>query len=92
MNIKQIPTAMLLVTLMTGCGGRGPAKQVEQPAKVTSEDWGKLGTGQAVELYTLRSATGAEATITTYGARVVTLKMPDKAGKFGDIVLVSRAE
>ena len=49
---------MLLVTLMTGCGGRGPAKQVEQPAKVTSEAWGKLGTGQAVELYTLPKRNG----------------------------------
>jgi aldose 1-epimerase len=37
--------------------------------------------------YRLQNSKGAEATITTYGARVVTLKMPDKAGKFDDIVL-----
>jgi aldose 1-epimerase len=87
-TIQEIPTAMLLATIMmAGCGGPGPVKNAEQPAKVTAEAWGKLGTGQAAELYTLRSATGAEATITTYGARVVTLKMPDKAGKLDDIVL-----
>jgi len=49
--------------------------------------WGKSKTGQVVELYTIRNSKGAEATITNYGARVVTLKVPDKAGKFNDIVL-----
>src|SRR5580700_4386887 len=50
-------------------------------SKTESKPWGKS------DLYTLRNSKGAEATITTYGARVVTLKMPDKAGKFDDIVL-----
>ncbi len=49
--------------------------------KVKSKPWGKS------DLYTLRNSKGAEATITTYGARVVTLTMPNKAGKFDDIVL-----
>jgi aldose 1-epimerase len=71
---------MLLASLlMAGCG------RVFSP--VTSEAWGKTKTGQAVELYTLKNAKGAEATITTFGARVVTLRMPDRAGKFDDIVL-----
>ena len=50
-------------------------------SRSVSKPWGKS------DLYTLRNAKGATATITTYGARVVTLKMPDKAGKFDDIVL-----
>jgi aldose 1-epimerase len=50
-------------------------------SKTESKPWGKS------DLYTLRNSKGAEATITTYGARVVTLKMPDKTGKFDDIVL-----
>jgi aldose 1-epimerase len=50
-------------------------------SRTESKPWGKS------DLYTLRNSKGAEATITTYGARVVTLKMPDKAGKFDDIVL-----
>ena len=43
--------------------------------------------GQPVELFTLRNAKGAEATIMTYGGIVTSLKMPDRNGKFGDVVL-----
>jgi aldose 1-epimerase len=53
----------------------------------TKKAFGKTADGQAVDLYTLRNAKGAEATITNYGGIVVTLKMPDKHGKFDDIVL-----
>jgi aldose 1-epimerase len=73
--------AMLLITIGCGTVGPGPVKEVD------SVSWGKLKTGEAVELYTLRNARSAEATITTYGARVVTLEMPDKGGKLVDIVI-----
>jgi aldose 1-epimerase len=43
--------------------------------------------GKAVELYTLRNAKGAEAKIMTYGGIVQSLTMPDRNGKFDDIVL-----
>jgi aldose 1-epimerase len=43
--------------------------------------------GKPVELYTLRNSKGAEAKIMTYGGIVQSLKMPDRSGKFDDIVL-----
>lgn len=43
--------------------------------------------GQAVQLYTLRNAAGAEATITNYGGIVVSLLVPDRSGKPVDVVL-----
>ena len=54
--------------------------------KITSEPWGKTAAGEAVELYTLTNAKGAEARITTYGGIVVSLKVPDRAGAMGDVV------
>jgi len=42
---------------------------------------------EAVELYTLTNANGMEARIMTYGGTVVSLKVPDRHGKFGDVVL-----
>jgi aldose 1-epimerase len=85
---RKFAMAMLLVTIaMAGCGGPAPVKEAEQSAKTTRETWGKTNTGETAELYTLRNTQGAEATVTTYGACVVTLKMPDKTGKFDDIVL-----
>ncbi|HEY0944626.1 MAG TPA: aldose epimerase family protein [Opitutaceae bacterium] len=65
----------------TACSPKtGSALPEKQP-------FGKTADGQAVDLYTLRNSKGAEATITNYGGIVVTLKMPDKAGNFDDIVL-----
>lgn len=43
--------------------------------------------GKPVELYTLRNSKGAEAKIMTYGGIVQSLRMPDRNGKFEDIVL-----
>ncbi|HEX7570126.1 MAG TPA: aldose epimerase family protein, partial [Verrucomicrobiae bacterium] len=54
---------------------------------VTKADFGKTTEGQAVEIYTLHNAKGAEAKIMTYGGIVQSLTMPDKNGKLADIVL-----
>ncbi len=43
--------------------------------------------GQQIYLYTLRNSKGLEAAITNYGGRLVSLKTPDREGKFDDIVL-----
>lgn len=73
----MITAVLIAMTITAGCG------TVDSDPK----PWGKLKTGEQVDLYTLRNAKGAEATVTTYGARLVTLKMPDKTGKLDDIVL-----
>jgi aldose 1-epimerase len=40
-----------------------------------------------MDLYTLRNRNGVEARITNYGGILVSLKTPDKSGKFDDVVL-----
>jgi aldose 1-epimerase len=45
-----------------------------------------MPTGEEVFLYTLKNSNGMIATIITYGARVTTLKVPDKSGQFADVV------
>jgi aldose 1-epimerase len=40
-----------------------------------------------VEIYTLRNSRGAEARVMTYGATLVSLKVPDRAGRFDDVLL-----
>jgi len=42
---------------------------------------------QPVEIYTLTNIHGIEARIMTYGATIVSLKTPDRAGQFRNIVL-----
>ena len=58
----------------------------EAQTKVTSQPFGKLPDGTAVELYTLSDGP-FEARISTYGGVVVSLKTPDRGGKVGDVVL-----
>jgi aldose 1-epimerase len=49
--------------------------------------FGTTSDGQAVDIYTLRNSKGCEARILNYGGIVVSLKVPDKNGEFGDVVL-----
>jgi aldose 1-epimerase len=56
-------------------------------SEMKKQNWGKGPNGEEVDLYTLRNSKGIEASITTYGGRLVTLKTPDRDGKFADIVL-----
>lgn len=54
---------------------------------MTRQDFGKLPDGTPVEIYTLTNKNGAEARIMTYGATVVSLRVPDRDGHLADVVL-----
>ncbi len=49
--------------------------------------WGFTPEGEAVILYTMRSASGAELRLTNLGAAVVSLTVPDRDGNMADVVL-----
>jgi aldose 1-epimerase len=53
---------------------------------VTKTTYGTMPDGTAVDLYTLKSE-GIEASVMTLGARVVSIKTPDREGKMADVVL-----
>jgi aldose 1-epimerase len=54
---------------------------------ITREPFGQTKDGVAVHLFTLRNGHGAEARISNYGGLVISLKVPDRNGKMGDVVL-----
>jgi aldose 1-epimerase len=54
---------------------------------IDKKEFGKLYDGREVYLYILKNQSGAEAKIINYGATVVSLTMPDRNGKYADIVL-----
>ncbi|HTC47422.1 MAG TPA: aldose epimerase family protein [Candidatus Aquilonibacter sp.] len=58
----------------------------EAKTKVTSQPFGKTPDGTPVEIFTLSDGP-YEARIATYGGVVVSLKVPDRNGKSGDVVL-----
>jgi aldose 1-epimerase len=55
-------------------------------AKVTKSDFGNMPDGTKVEIFTLEEG-ALKARIMTYGARVVSLEVPDRTGKVADVVL-----
>jgi len=55
--------------------------------EVSRKPFGKTADGTPVDIFTLRNANGMEARICTYGGIIVSLKVPDRNGKLGDVVL-----
>ncbi len=55
-------------------------------ATITHTQWGKDKDGTPVELYVL-SAGAAEVRIATYGARIVSIRFPDRDGHVANVVL-----
>jgi aldose 1-epimerase len=64
-----------------------PPAAAAPKASVTKSSFGTLADGSAVDLYTLTNARGVEMRVINYGAIIVSLKVPDKTGALGDIVL-----
>jgi aldose 1-epimerase len=54
---------------------------------MTRAPFGKTADGQAVDAFTLKNANGIEVQAITYGGIITSLKVPDRNGAIGDIVL-----
>jgi aldose 1-epimerase len=63
-----------------GMCATGPVLKIEKSPFGTVD-------GKAVDLYTLTNAQGVEMKVTNYGGIVTSLKVPDRTGAMGDIVL-----
>lgn len=102
MRFKQIVTLVVfsLAALFAACGQKPAEPAANQPAKeatsagkegmastLKKESFGKLPDGTPVDLYTLTNKNGVEVKITNYGATITSIKVPDKSGKFEDVVL-----
>lgn len=53
---------------------------------MTEAPWGKTTAGTSIELYTI-AAPHAEVKIATYGARIVSIRVADRQGNLGNVVL-----
>lgn len=56
-------------------------------AGITETDFGKLSTGESTTLYTVVNPSGASMQLLDYGARIVSIRVPDRNGKLGDVVV-----
>jgi aldose 1-epimerase len=81
--MKTIAATVALAGIIGMAGGQAATVR----AGVTRAPFGKLADGTAVESFTLRNAHGVEVRAITYGAIIVSLRVPDRAGHLGDVVL-----
>jgi len=51
------------------------------------ESFGTTSRGEAVSVYTLKNAQGMELRVINYGGIILSLKVPDRNGRLGDVVL-----
>lgn len=84
MRFRLIANALLIFWMIGICAinGRSEAK-----SSMKKQPFGKTEDGQAVDLYTLTNKKGMEVAITNFGGIIVSLKAPDRNGKFDDVVL-----
>jgi aldose 1-epimerase len=77
----------LIVAVAAICCLAGCASLPHSNGSISQEPFGTTPDGAPVDIYTLRNSNGVEARISNYGGTVVSLKVPDRDGQFGDVVL-----
>src|ERR1700682_5212780 len=86
-NHKTTLLYVLLLTLLVSSLMGREAAPSKHELQVRKESFGKTGDGRPVDLYTLTNSQGVEVRAMTYGGIIVSLRVPDKSGTLGDIVL-----
>jgi aldose 1-epimerase len=86
--LALVATAVAVGSALAGQGTAPAATPAAAGhAGVTRAPFGQLPDGTAVESFTLRNASGMEVRAMTYGAIITSLRVPDRAGRLGDVVL-----
>ena len=78
--IELFCSFIILTAALYGADGPG------QPT-ISHDPFGTAPDGTPVNIYTITNKNGMEARITNYGGILVSLRVPDKTGAFGDVVL-----
>ncbi len=81
----RILSVSVVAATLVGCTEVSTIPQ--QPGKITVKPFGQTKDGTPVSLYILSNSNGMEAGICNYGGLVIFLKVPDRNGRFGDVVL-----
>jgi aldose 1-epimerase len=83
MSVLRSGMGLLLALTLTNVCSADPASK----SSVKVQPFGAIASGEKTDLYVLTNSRGMTVAITTYGATVQSIKVPDRAGKFADVVL-----
>src|ERR1700733_12634859 len=82
----RIP-AMVAALLFLGAMTTLLYPTAEAKSKMQKQAFGKIQDGQSVDLYTLSNKYGMTVAISNFGGTLVSLNVPDRDGKIGDVIL-----
>lgn len=85
MNRFRLCTILCVLALLAASGWSSQAQT--KGSKVTRMEFGKLPDGRVVDVFTLTNSKGMEVKALTYGGIIMSIKVPDRNGNFGDVVL-----
>jgi len=94
-DLKIVLLMMASVGVFTGCNqsaktgddGSKNAVEMKQAVIPTAESFNSKVDGKETKLFVLKNANGAEAAITNYGGRIVSLMVKNDKGELVDVVL-----
>jgi len=88
---SSLPALLTLLLLACACSRQAPQEDSDAAGSgkptVASQPFGNLPDGTAVELITLTNASGMSVSVTSYGAIITSIKVPDRTGKLADVAL-----
>ncbi len=77
----------ILSAALLNCIKKSSKLEVHSKMSIYKEAFGKTTDGEEIDLFTLTNSNGLRAKVTNYGAIWVSLEVPDRDGKNGDITL-----
>jgi aldose 1-epimerase len=83
---QQWRALALMSALCAALAPSSPAGAADARGGIMKANFGRSG-DTPVEIYTLTNAHGIEVRVMTYGATIVSLKTPDRAGRLANVVL-----
>ncbi len=82
MKRNTVVAALAVVAIVFALG-----RYQQAEGKMRKQAFGKMADGRQADLYVLTNKNGMEVAITNFGGAVVSVKVPDRNGKLGDVVL-----
>jgi len=79
--------ALLLLVILAACAPQDVTPVPTKEASVNKAAFGSTPDGEAVDMYTLTNANGMEVHAITFGGIITAIRVPDRDGKFDDVVL-----
>ena len=87
MKVKQLIGLLVIVAMATCTGKQGASEEATTLSGLDRSHFQTVVNGDSTDLYVLKNANGMEVTLTNYGARLVSVMVPDREGEWQDVVL-----